>query len=532
MKLKKYSILLIIFICFSLLLKVDFRLQDDISCCSDDFDYFIHAETISEDFDFDYTNQLGIYEEARYFREKAAPIGFPGSGILAVPFMLLGIWIDRLLFYFFDFELQITNFKLYFYSLSSIFYLLTSVALLNKSLKIFKIKFNPNYLLLYFLGSGVSYFAFERYSMTHAYEVFSVSLLIYLSGKYFSNEKINNVFIILLAFTSVFGFYIKWVYFYIFFVPLIVKKLFFKDINRKLYTSPSYLISTLFFLFICLVLSEKIYGEFTLNPANIYGTNLVSIAVSNTSTNFFYLFDLLKNFIIILFTQEFGILWFQPIVFASTLIVIYNFLKDVINRKFNLLNFILLLSFAQVYVIQAMWESSGSSYGLRYIINLTPIAIIVFYGFKEKLNLQFLSKVLVFLSIFSFLSTIFFETTPGTQLSLDETLNSFGVYSRYSQKDYLSGYLQSFFSFDAYLKIFITSFLGLFAVKSILTINNIDEINSIFSRLGLPVDNEKFQILMKTAEEISIIYFIFVASSILFFVYIIYRYILEKNKIL
>ena len=144
MKLKKYYIFIIIFICFSILLKVDFRLQDDVYCCGDDSDYFMHTETIVEDFDFDYTNQLGVYEKARYYKEKSAPIGLPGSGLFAVPFMLIGILVDKLLLNFFNYELQITNFKLYFYSLSSIFYLLASVALLNKSLKIFKVTFNPS----------------------------------------------------------------------------------------------------------------------------------------------------------------------------------------------------------------------------------------------------------------------------------------------------------------------------------------------------------------------------------------------------
>ena len=364
--------------------------------------------------------------------------------------------------------------------------------------------------------------------MTHAYEVFSVSLLIFLSGKYFNSNRIDNFLVVSIAFISVLGFYVKWVYFYIFLIPLIIKKMFFKNLNRKLYTSPIYLISSTIFIFMCLVMSENIYGEFTLNPAKIYGTNLVSIAVNNTSENLLYVIDLIKNFIIILFTQEFGILWFQPIVFVSTLIVIYNFLKDVLNRKFDFINFILLFCFAQVYIIQSMWESSGSSYGLRYIVNLTPLSVIIFYAFKEKLNLKYISKLLVFLSLFSFLSTVFFETTPGTQLSLDETLNSFGEYSRYSQKNYLSGYIQSFFSLDAYLKIFITSYFGLFSLKSMLMVFNINEINSIFNKLGLPIGNEKFQILLQTAEEISIVYFLVVIFTILYFVNMIYSHILRK----
>ena len=47
-----FTIFLLFFIVL-LFTKIDFRLKTDITCCSDDFDYFIHAETIVEDFDFE-----------------------------------------------------------------------------------------------------------------------------------------------------------------------------------------------------------------------------------------------------------------------------------------------------------------------------------------------------------------------------------------------------------------------------------------------------------------------------------------------
>ena len=56
-------IFLFVFLTF---LKVDFRFTDNIYCCSDDFDYYMHAETISQDFDFDYSNQLKGLETKRF----------------------------------------------------------------------------------------------------------------------------------------------------------------------------------------------------------------------------------------------------------------------------------------------------------------------------------------------------------------------------------------------------------------------------------------------------------------------------------
>lgn len=523
MKSKKIGFFFLILIIFLLFLKVDFRLQSLVYCCSDDSDYFMHTETIVEDFDFDYINQLGNNKNDRFVNGKSAPIGFPGSAFYSSPFMLVGKLLDNIFLNIFKIEIGVTNFKLFFYSISSIFYMLMSVILLIESNKILKFKINKIHFCIFFFGSGISYYAFERYSMTHVYEVFSVSILIYLSCKYYALVNKNHFLIIFISFFMVLGFYVKWVHFYIFLIPYIIKNLYFNQTYRKIYSTPTFLISILSFLYMALIISEKIYGKFTLNASQIYGKNLVTIAVQNTTDNISYLFSILKNFFIILVSQEFGLLWFQPILFTSTILLIFSFFNNIINKKFDKINLILIFTFAQVFIIQAMWESTGSSYGYRYLLNLTPLAIMVFYSYKELFNFVRIYKVLLYLSVFSILSTLFFETTIGTQLSLEKSLNSFGVMSRYTQKNYLSGYLQSFLSIDAYLKIFITSYLGIFILKPLIYLFTVESINSKLITLGLPVGNEKFQILIENLENISFTYFIVVFFTICYFVYKIFK---------
>ena len=62
---KNFQILLLVMF-FLLFFKIDFRFEDGIFCCGDDYDYYSHAETISQDFDFDYSNQLMGYEDRRF----------------------------------------------------------------------------------------------------------------------------------------------------------------------------------------------------------------------------------------------------------------------------------------------------------------------------------------------------------------------------------------------------------------------------------------------------------------------------------
>jgi hypothetical protein len=104
-------------------LRVDYRFTETISCCGDDHAYFVHAETISEDFDLNYSNQMVFVEgKVNMVKDKVVPIGFIGAGLLAAPFMVLGIFIDNL-FNFLNFNnSELMNYKLLLYSLAPIFY--------------------------------------------------------------------------------------------------------------------------------------------------------------------------------------------------------------------------------------------------------------------------------------------------------------------------------------------------------------------------------------------------------------------------
>ena len=134
-------------------LKIDYRFIDEINCCGDDHDYFMHADTLANDFDFDYKNQMKGIEDKRFNQNgKIAPTGFLGSGLLAFPFLFIGVQINNLLSEFNDFE-NLYNFEILFYSFSTIFYLFISILLLCKTLE------NKNNLLIIIavFGYGITY---------------------------------------------------------------------------------------------------------------------------------------------------------------------------------------------------------------------------------------------------------------------------------------------------------------------------------------------------------------------------------------
>ena len=164
----KYIVFFLLTIVLLIFLKVDYRLKYTIECCSDEYDYFIHAVTIVEDLDLDYSNQ-----NLRSFRytngEINAPVGFVGTGILLAPFLYLGNFINGV----FNETIQDTlfNYQILMYSLGSVFYFFLAYYFIFKTMKLLNYSINRFKLLFIYSASGLPYYAFERFGMTHVFEV-------------------------------------------------------------------------------------------------------------------------------------------------------------------------------------------------------------------------------------------------------------------------------------------------------------------------------------------------------------------------
>ena len=481
---------------FLLFLKIDFRFAEDIFCCGDDHDYLLHAKTLALDFDLDYSNQLKGIEDRRFSNQGfIAPIGFIGTGILAAPFLFIGNLIDNIILNLTSNQSGLLNYKILLYSLSPIFYYFLTFKILILSFDKIGINYKAKELFILYSGSGLFYYAFERYSMTHVYEVFSGTLIFYLTAKYYFDEEQKNNIALLIPITILLGILIRWVNYYFLFIPAIFYFLFYDKIAEKkllrknYYFVTSYILSTIIFL----LHTKYIYGKFTFDPRFVHTSGSLNINLSNnlTSTNANIFFEYIDNLRIIFFSQEFGILYFSPIIIFSFL---YLTLKSLpFLNIFRRGRWLIIASYFQVFSIYFVWQSSGSSYGLRYLYSLIPLSLFVYFSFRAGTINNFMHKVALFLSLFSILSVLFFETTVSTQLSLDPLINSWGSLSRYTERYYLTGVLDSFLSIDAYLKIFTTSFLGVIFFKLFLLFGSISKLNILLAKLGLPVDNTDFQ---------------------------------------
>ena len=155
----------------------------------------------------------------------------------------------------------------------------------------------------------------------------------------------------------------------------------------------------------------------------------------------------------------------------------------------------------------------------RYLFSLVPIALFVLF-LQKDMN-EYVLKYLTIFSIFSLIGIMFFETTVLTQLSVVDEYNSFGRYIRYVEPEYVKGVVLALGDFNSYLIIFSTSFLGALFFKTLLIVFGRTSLESILSRLGLPVENNDFQNYLENLQSIGFEKFIIVLLIFSFFSYFI-----------
>jgi len=511
----KVFFMFLIVIVLLLFLRIDYRFKNNIECCSDEYDYFIHASTIVEDFDLDYSNQ-----ELRDFKytygSKSAPVGFVGTGILTAPFLFIGKILNRI--FNENINEYIFNFQIFTYSMSSVIYFLFSYIYLFKTMKLMGGSINKYNLLLLFTSSGLVYYAFERFGMTHVFEVFTITILIYCLVKYYLSKEQALIKLLIppLIFLS---FLVRMSNFYIFLIPVIVKKILNKKfkINKSLIKDKYFIASLIASAIFYVNLLISIYGRFILNPQKIYGDTRSTEEYFGTLSSFPSTFiDIFNSSLNVLFSFEFGLFWLSPILFYGTLKSLF-LLKEFKEIE----NWLIFLCFAQNFVIIYLWQSAASSYGFRYLFTLIPLCFFLMFASDTNEKIKF---YLLFFSIFSLLGVMFFESIPLTQLSLSNELNSFGRSIRYVQPEYVKGVVLALFSFDSYLIIFTTSFLGATIFKFLLILFGKNPLIQILSNVGLPVENSDFQTYLNNLTQISFSKFILTVFIFIIFAYkVVYK---------
>ncbi len=464
MKLKINKIYPLIALVILSLIKIDYRFDEiPYGLEVDDAEYYYSAVTIGLDFDLDFSNQMNGIEN-RYLNletNKIVPFHPIGSGLLASPFVVIGNLISKLFR-----DDGIVSIVYFAYSLAPIFYLFFSIKLIQKTLENLNIKYKNNLLIIMVFGTGISYYAFDRFSMSHIYEFFSVAFLTYLTSKLQStkNQNTENIHMFFIGMFIFVFLTIRWINYFLFLIPGLVYLLRSKPI-RTIYTNLYFLLGSVIGAVLFLAQSKYLYGIYSFNQSKI-----VLLVENSFEENFQRFFDLsqigdnllfvIKSSNIILFSKEFGVFFFAPILFIS--LIIFFFL--IYKQKFFESIFILSIYFFPLFSIIVV-QNTAFSYGFRYLFVLIPVNLILYFKYLHQSTL-----IRWYLTIFSALGLvlyIFFETTQATSLSNDYLLNSFGMNTRYSNPEYLTNLPMALLTLNSYIHVVFTSFLGVLIIKTI-----------------------------------------------------------------
>ncbi len=524
-----------IFLLLLLSFRTDYRYINEINCCGDDHSYFVHTETIAEDFDFDYSNQIEFIDGKVYkYQEKIAPLGFVGAGILASPFMFIGNILDNIFSNLGFIDQDNMNYKILLYSFSPIFYFAFSYYLFVKIIKTLDININLNWILLIFFGTGIHYYAFERYSMTHIYEFFTVTLIIYfLTNFYKKSIKSENVIAGVIPYLFLINYLVRYVNYFVFLLPFWINKVNKNKMGkRKLIKNKFFIINSIFASLIFMYLSNLIYGRVSFRPLLAYNKQtfplisetFTSVDIFGSENVFIYY---LKNLVQIFITQEFGIILFIPIIFITLLFLTKELLLDFKKNYFK--NFFVFASIGSLIFLVLIWRTVASAFGMRYLYSLIPLCLYLFINYFYKITKTEIIYLITF-SIFSLLSVLFFETNVSTSLSEVDQINSFGKLTRYAQPLYFSGVLKSLFSFDSYQIIFATSLFGGTILKILFVVFSKDQVLYTLEGVGLNISNGDVINLFNKINNIEFHKYM-IAVILIYIVAKIFSYEFKTNKL-
>jgi hypothetical protein len=496
-------------ILFLSLLRIDYRdTTPEIYEGGDDANYYFHNKTITYDFDLVYENQTTT-KVAKFQNpktEKLVPVHPIGSSFLSSIFMFLGRFIENI------FSAQ--DFHYFLYSFSSIFYLFCSYKLLNLTINDNLDIFNKRKILniFIFFGSGIVYYAFERFALTHVYEIFSVSLLIYLTNKYNHTEKKGSILSFLIGFLSTFLLIIRNVNYFLLLTPLFLLLLIDnRSAIRSLYREINYYVGLVIGFLTVFIITNELYGIATIFAGDIYNPsgstlkNFINTFIINKNPLELFAF-FLKSFYKIIFGFEFGLFFTTPIICAALISILHIFK----NKNFYLL-LISFITFSIPFLIVILWQTTASSFGFRYVLVLIPYAFLLVNKYIKE---GVLENLLIILSSFSFVLYLFFETTEMT--SLAENINMFGVLHKYSAPNYIPEVIKSMFILDSYLKIIFTSYIGVIILKLGFLLFGYEYIYNLIFNFGYL--NEDVQNLINYSNSISILHIaaIFIITIICF----------------
>lgn len=503
MKLSLFKTIIFIFI-ISLLFKPTWlfnngTLTDEV----DDLSYWLHSATLSYDQDILYINDYQLTNDT-ISHITNAPFHAPGSGYMASPFVFLFSWLDIL----FNGELPdrinpVNTFSYAGYFASTLFYCYLAFLYLGKIQS--KLSKNEVGIILFITFiSTLVHFVTTRFLMSHVYEFFLVSILIYLFDKnnnHFIDEK--DLYKILIAYfflsiTRPSTFLFTILFFGIF-------KLKFKSKKNTLISRISLGAFAITLSTIYVFLAKTIYAESTIG-LNISSNSTTSGYLSNF--NLERVFSGFLDLFNIFFSTSMGIAWSTPIVLIGICVLL---LKN--NTYLDLRMIYVSIYILSYFLVLFIWQGSEVAYGQRLLIGLTPFMCYVVLKIKD---LRFFKLPLLFSSIITYVGYIYFYSSQNLTLRFGENL--YGNITKWSAESYYLFLFKEIFYIENIISVLSRTIYAINFFK----FSNFDSLKLFITRyINLDTSKvEKLESYVASYESINSLYFLIITILIICFSYL------------
>lgn len=464
----------------------------------DDNAYLSQAFTIGLDFDLDYRNEPQSAAK-KITAEHPIPKAPMGAGLMAAPFVAAFSLIDRATGgnIINDHKDYIGSWALFGFLFSTVFYFVIALILYFCGAKIIYSKITSGLNFLIAASSGVLYYVLYRFTMSHAFEFFALSLVFWGSISiwyyHFMGSQKNyfelrgTLYMFICALGVVLTIFIRPASLNVILLPyliLFILQLFMSGGKPNLIKV--YINMTIMLLFVYLpvgFLYLKLYGIVYASPRAMYGSNMVP-PMGNLSDIYNILLtwiSLLPNVIKLIFSSEFGLLYTNPVLVFGIVLLIFKLLKTFKReRKKVSIAFLLVLVYTAFNVsIVLFWHGTGSSYGYRYLYSLYPLAYFGYilwlcdlqgeesFGKISRYLVKSINIVFIGFCVFSIFGQIFFDSSK--KLTVSPQVNVFGYFREASAKGYNIMLSKEIFSPNAWFMLAsqrVPGYVGAKIIKS------------------------------------------------------------------
>ena len=185
--------------------------------------------------------------------------------------------------------------------------------------------------------------------MSHVYEVFTVTLVIFLSLKYL--ETSSNLYSLALPVSILLSIITRWVNLYVLIIPLIINQLIGMN-NKKFRNDRLIIFSSIFSVGLFVIHTYLIYGVVTFNPEFVYNTSgTVENYISYTPSIWLFVSNNLANLFNLLFSFEFGLFWFAPIIFYGFVFSFKELFSSRNSKEMKYTYILIILCFLQIFAL-------------------------------------------------------------------------------------------------------------------------------------------------------------------------------------